>query len=212
MIKALVFDLDNTLIDRQRAFREMLDRKFHSLFTDEEQIQQMIQDVMDWDANGTVERIVVFKKWVEKYRVTCITAEKLDADWSKESGTVAFLFDDVRNTLSILKNQYKIALLTNGNASSQRRKINTIQIDDLIDYSLVSGEFGIKKPDKRIFEYTCQQLGCNCEECAYIGDNYNIDVLGSRNAGMLSIYVSRNHEEHEDVQTIHEIKELLKIF
>ena len=212
MIKALIFDLDNTLIDRQRAFREMLDRKFHSLFTDENLIQQMIQDVMKWDANGTVERIVVFKKWVDKYHVTCITAEKLDADWSKESGTVAFLFDDVRDTLSALKSKYKLALLTNGNASSQRRKINTIQIDDLIDYSLVSSEFGVKKPDKSIFEYTCHQIGYKCEECAYIGDNYNIDVLGSRNAGMLPIYVSRNHEEHEDVQTIHEIKELLKLF
>ena len=82
----------------------------------------------------------------------------------------------------------------------------------MIDYSLVSSEFGVKKPDKSIFEYTCHQIGYKCEECAYIGDNYNIDVLGSRNAGMLPIYVSRNHEEHKDVQTIHEIKELLKLF
>ncbi len=212
MIKALIFDLDNTLIDRQRAFREMLDRKFHALFDDEDLIQQMILDVMNWDANGTVERIVVFKRWVDKYHVTCITAEELDASWSKESGTVAFLFDDVRETLGVLKNKYKIALLTNGNASSQRRKINTIQIDDLIDYSLVSSEFGVKKPDESIFEYTASQLGLKCEECAYIGDNYNIDVLGSRNAGMLPIYVSRNHEIHDDVQTIHEIHELLKLY
>ncbi len=212
MIKALIFDLDNTLIDRQRAFREMLNREFHALFQDEALVSQMVQDVMDWDNNGTVERIVVFKKWVEKYHVTVITAEELDQKWSNESGTVAFLFDDVRDTLTKLKKKYKLALLTNGNASSQRRKIHTIQIDDLIDYSLVSGEFSVRKPDKRIFEYTCKALGLQCEECAYIGDNYNIDVLGSRNAGMLPIYVSRNNELHDDVQTIHEIKELLNLF
>ncbi len=212
MIKALIFDLDNTLIDRQRAFREMLNREFHALFQDEALVSQMVQDVMEWDNNGTVERIVVFKKWVEKYHVTVITAEELDQKWSNESGTVAFLFDDVRDTLTKLKKKYKLALLTNGNASSQRRKIHTIQIDDLIDYSLVSGEFSVRKPDKRIFEYTCKALGLQCEECAYIGDNYNIDVLGSRNAGMLPIYVSRNNELHDDVQTIHEIKELLNLF
>lgn len=212
MIQALIFDLDNTLIDRQRAFREMLNREFLLLFQDESLISKMVQDVMDWDNNGTVERIVVFQKWVEKYHVTSITAEELDRKWSNESGTVAFLFDDVRDTLTELKKKYKLALLTNGNASSQRRKIHTIQIDDLIDYSLVSGEFGVRKPDKKIFEYTCKALGLKCEECAYIGDNYNIDVLGSKNAGMLPIYVSRTGEIHEDVQTIHEIKELLKIF
>lgn len=212
MIKALIFDLDNTLIDRQRAFREMLNREFYALFQDEALVSQMVQDVMEWDNNGTVERIVVFKKWVEKYHVTVITAEELDQKWSNESGTVAFLFDDVRDTLTKLKKKYKLALLTNGNASSQRRKIHTIQIDDLIDYSLVSGEFSVRKPDKRIFEYTCKALGLQCEECAYIGDNYNIDVLGSRNAGMLPIYVSRNNELHDDVQTIHEIKELLNLF
>lgn len=61
MIKAIIFDLDNTLIDRQRAFKEMLDRKFHQLFEDETLIQEMIKDIIEWDNNGTVERIVVFK-------------------------------------------------------------------------------------------------------------------------------------------------------
>ncbi len=172
MIKAIIFDLDNTLIDRQRAFKEMLIRKFTSLFNDEKLVNDMVKDVIEWDKNGTVERIVVFKKWAEKY---------------------------------------KLAILTNGNASSQRRKLNTINIYDLLDYSLVSSEYIVKKPDKQIFEYTAKQLGLETYECIYVGDNYNIDVLGSRNAGMTPIYVSRNDEIHEDVKSIKEIKELLDI-
>lgn len=212
MIKALIFDLDNTLIDRQRAFREMLYRKFNELFDDPQLVEEMIKDIILWDNNGQVERIDVFTKWAQKYNVTCITPEKLDKDWSNESGSVAFLFDDVRETLTELKKKYKLALLSNGNTASQRRKINTIQIDDLIDYSLVSGEFTCRKPNKEIFEYTCKQIDCLPEECVYIGDNYNIDVLGSRNAGLKPIYVSRNNEVHEDVKTIYQIKELLDLF
>ena len=212
MIKAIIFDLDNTLIDRQKAFKEMLERKFHILFDDEELIQKMINDILKWDNNGTVERIDVFKKWAEVYHITKISPEQLDKEWSNESGSVAFLFDDVRDTLKELKKKYKIAVLTNGNASSQRRKLNTINIYDLLDYSLVSSEYGVRKPDKQIFEYTAIQLDLKTEECSYVGDNYKIDILGSRNAGMLPVFISRNNEIHEDVLCIQTIKELLQHF
>ena len=212
MIKAIIFDLDNTLIDRQKAFKEMLERKFHILFDDEELIQKMINDILKWDNNGTVERIDVFKKWAEVYHITIISPEQLDKEWSNESGSVAFLFDDVRDTLKELKKKYKIAVLTNGNASSQRRKLNTINIYDLLDYSLVSSEYGVRKPDKKIFEYTAKQLDLKTEECSYVGDNYKIDILGSRNAGMLPVFISRNNEIHDDVLCIQTINELLQHF
>ena len=212
MIKAIIFDLDNTLINRQKAFKEMLERKFHILFDDEELIQKMINDILNWDNNGTVERIDVFKKWAEVYHITKISPEQLDKEWSNESGSVAFLFDDVRDTLKELKKKYKVAVLTNGNASSQRRKLNTINIYDLLDYSLVSSEYGVRKPDKKIFEYTAKQLDLKTEECSYVGDNYKIDILGSRNAGMLPVFISRNNEIHEDVLCIQTIKELLQHF
>mgnify|MGYP004503950625 CR=1 FL=1 len=212
MIKAIIIDLDNTMIDRQKAFKEMLERKFHILFDDEELIQKMINDILKWDNNGTVERIDVFKKWAEVYHITKISPEQLDKEWSNESGSVAFLFDDVRDTLKELKKKYKIAVLTNGNASSQRRKLNTINIYDLLDYSLVSSEYGVRKPDKKIFEYTAKQLDLKTEECSYVGDNYKIDILGSRNAGMLPVFISRNNEIHEDVLCIQTIKELLQHF
>lgn len=212
MIKAIIFDLDNTLIDRQKAFREMLERKFHLLFNDEDLIQEMVDFIIKEDKNGTVERIDVFTKWVKKYQVTCISAKQLDQEWSNESGSVAFLYDDVRDTLAKLKEKYKIAILTNGNKVSQRRKLQTIDIYDLLDYSLVSDEIDIRKPNKEIFEYTAKQLGLNTNECVYVGDNYNVDVIGSRNAGMLPVFISRNGQAYEDVINIKAIKDLLDCF
>ncbi len=211
MIKAIIFDLDNTLIDRQKAFKEMLLRKFHLLFDDETLISNMIDDIMKWDDNGTVERIVVFKRWAQKYDVTCISPQELDKQWSDESGSVVFLYDDVKDTLSKLKNKYKLAILTNGNTTSQRRKLDTIDIYDLLDYTLVSSEVNMKKPDIRLFEYIANKLNLKPNECIYVGDNYNIDVLGSRNAGMTPIFISRNNENYDNVIVIKEISELLNI-
>ena len=212
MIRALIFDLDNTLIDRQRAFSEMLEREFSKVTADKNLISCMVKDIILWDKNGEVSRDITFQMWKDKYKFNNPTPEELSASWSNESGKVAYLYPDVRETLTKLKEKYKLAVLSNGNKISQRRKMETINIYDLLDYSLVSGEFHVNKPDRKIYHYVCGQLNLKPEECAYIGDNYRIDIEGSRNAGLYPVYVSRNGDVHDDVTTISNIGELLNIF
>ena len=213
MIKALIFDLDNTLIDRQRAFREMLHREFSKITDDVDLINKMVEDIIVWDKNGEVSRDITFNMWKDKYGFVKPTPEELSTSWSNESGKVAYLYPDVRETLSKLKGKYKLAILSNGNKVSQRRKLETIAIYDLLDYSLVSGEFSVNKPDPRIYHYVCGQLGLDPEECAYIGDNYRIDVEGSKNAGLYPVYVCRTKGDAvSDCLTINNISELLNIF
>ena len=89
-MKAIVFDLDNTLIDRQRAFTEMLkDRIELTLPEDKKHLkEQAIQDILMWDDNGTVSRSVSFKKYCDKYEVTCMTSEELSTYWTTISGSI----------------------------------------------------------------------------------------------------------------------------
>ena len=58
MIRAILFDLDNTLIDRQRAFKEMLFRVFRTYYKDEEYIQNLVNDALLFDDGGKTERIL----------------------------------------------------------------------------------------------------------------------------------------------------------
>lgn len=212
MIKALIFDLDGTLIDRQKAFTEGMTSILHDYFDNEQLINDMLVDILEWDKRGSVERIIVFIKLLEKYNIKDVTAEELDLQWKSMSGKTTYLYEDVRDTLTILKKKYKIGILSNGGTKTQRRKMDTINIYDLIDYSLISGEYICSKPDKRIFDYVCTQMGFKPEECAYIGDSYRIDIDGSLNANMMPIFVNRTNENHLGVTTINEIKELLNIF
>lgn len=210
-INAVIFDLDNTLIDRQRAFKEMLERKLPLFVPIEKQAQipQMIQDILIWDANGTVSRLKCFRQFLKEYDIDTISAEELDQSWANESGSTAYLFDDVIETLRELKKKYKLALLSNGNPCSQRRKLATIKIDDFFEYTLVSGEFSVNKPDPLIFKHVANQLSVPCQHCVYIGDNYQGDILGAKNAGMQAIYINRFNQPHCDTLTVNSIHELL---
>ena len=60
MIRALIFDLDNTLIDRQRAVSEMLEREFSKVTADKNLISCMVKDIILWDKNGEVSRDITF--------------------------------------------------------------------------------------------------------------------------------------------------------
>ena len=106
-MKVIVFDLDNTLIDRQRAFTEMLkDRIQLTLPADKKHLkEQAIQDILMWDDNGTVSRSVSFKKYCDKYEVTCMTSEELSTYWTTISGSVVYLFDDVIEVIAYLKDK-----------------------------------------------------------------------------------------------------------
>ena len=211
MIKALIFDLDNTLIDRRRAFKEMLEVKFSELCDNPKLVEEMVKDTLLWDDNGTVTRDISLGNWAKKYHYDLGIAKKIGDDWSNESGKIAYLYPDVKSTLNKLKEKYIIAILSNGNTASQRRKLETINIYNLIDYSLVSGETSFKKPEKEIFDLVLNDLKIKADETVYIGDTYKIDVVGARNANIKPIYIDRFNETHDDVYTIHEISDLLNV-
>ncbi len=213
VMKVIVFDLDNTLIDRQRAFTEMLkDRIELTLPEDKKHLkEQAIQDILMWDDNGTVSRSVSFKKYCDKYEVTCMTSEELSTYWTTISGSVVYLFDDVIDVIAYLKEKYRLAILTNGSPISQRRKLESTGILNMFELSVVSGEVGIDKPDSRIFGVMCEKLNVNPEDCLYIGDNYANDILGARNAGWNAIYLNRLHLASDETQMIDSLEKLKKI-
>ena len=212
-MKAIVFDLDNTLIDRQRAFTEMLkDRIELTLPEDKKHLkEQAIRDILMWDDNGTVSRSVSFKKYCDKYEVTCMTSEELSTYWTTISGSIVYLFDDVIDVITYLKEKYRLAILTNGSPISQRRKLESTGILNMFELSVVSGEVGIDKPDPRIFDVMCERMNVKPEDCLYVGDNYANDVLGARNAGWNAIYLNRLHLASDETQMIDSLEKLKKI-
>lgn len=96
------------------------------------------------------------------------------------------VFPDVRPGLHRLRTRYALATLSNGNADLQR-----IGLADLFELSLNAQSVGAAKPDRRCFERLVEGLGLAPEEVIYVGDDPLLDVEAARLAGLPSAWMNR---------------------
>jgi FMN phosphatase YigB (HAD superfamily) len=80
----------------------------------------------------------------------------------------------------------------------------------LFDVVIDSTLAGVEKPDPRIFQAALEQLGVNPDEVIYVGDLYEIDVLGARAAGIEAVLlVEPGSDSPHDCRTITSIESLV---
>jgi len=100
-------------------------------------------------------------------------------------------FDDADEVLAALRPHTKLGIVTNGVSGLQRRKVNGCGLAHWFDAVAISGEVGIGKPERGVFEWVAKALGVPLERCAMVGDNPERDVQGGLNAGMATAWVDR---------------------
>ena len=96
------------------------------------------------------------------------------------------LYADARPALEALARRRPIVALTNGNAD-----LRSIGLAEHFDATVSAREFGIGKPDPRIFHEACRLLDAQPHEVLHIGDDWALDVVGAHAAGLRSAWVRR---------------------
>ena len=79
------------------------------------------------------------------------------------------------------------------------------------DEIIVSGDVGVEKPDREIFEIACERLGIAPAEAVYVGDNRKNDVDGALGAGMRAVWLAVNpgqRGKREPTAVIKDLREL----
>jgi 2-haloalkanoic acid dehalogenase type II len=99
------------------------------------------------------------------------------------------LFPDVRPALERLRARYTLASLSNGNADLGR-----IGLADLFSVSLNARGVGAAKPDRRCFERLVQDLELEPHEVIYVGDDPVLDVAAARAAGLPTAWMNRTNQ------------------
>jgi HAD superfamily hydrolase (TIGR01549 family) len=100
------------------------------------------------------------------------------------------LFDGARELLSDLRAAgYGLGLLTNGLSDGQWEKIRSLRIEPHFDAVVVAGDVNVYKPDPRAFAVLLDRLGARAPTALFVGDSYEMDVLGAHAAGLAAAWV-----------------------
>ena len=100
------------------------------------------------------------------------------------------LFPHVIETLSHLQGEgVRMALVTNGNATIQRGKVERFGLAKFFEHIQIEGEFGAGKPNDTVYFHALDQLGCQPAEAWMVGDNLELDVAAPQRLGIVGIWV-----------------------
>ena len=218
MIKAVLFDFDETLQDRTEAFEKYMDA-FLDLYCpeiDETERKRRKEDMRVTGNGGYVNRIewctLLCKMWNWN---DAPPVEELAAHYDNNFGDFNVVFPNSKPLLKELKKRgYITGVITNGPSVLQNRKMETSGLKPYCDVVVVSGDVGVHKPDPALFRYTAELLGLKCEECVYVGDHPVNDIQGALSAGMKAIRMNfgwfENVDLRPDVPIIEDVIDVLK--
>ena len=102
-------------------------------------------------------------------------------------------YPDARPALEVARsNGWRIGVLTNGSTTQQNAKLAVIGLADLVDVVCTSESLGVSKPAPEAYLLTCAALGVDPADTVMIGDNLELDVLAARAAGLTAHHLDRN--------------------
>lgn len=214
-IKAVFFDFDDTLGDRNQYAWQLWHRAIIENTNGMDPVVQeaIIQDCLIWDENGTASKQYIVDKLKQEYGIE-LSYPDFTEWWNVSLNQYAVAFPDSRRTIEELKRRgCQIGMITNGPSEGQRKKIENAGLADLFDDAVVSADYGISKPDVRLFEIAVQRMHVLPEESVMVGDIFSKDILGAYRAGMNPVWIWTwgSRPCAVDIPVIHQISELLEL-
>ena len=182
----LLIDLDNTLIDRDAAFKTGV-RDFlatHHLPDGD------ADWVMDVDASGYTPRPTVAAAMAERYRHTGLGADEILALLFQGARQHARITPDTHRALTAARAAgHRVVIVTNGMVGQQEGKIRTSGLDALVDGWVVSEGVGYRKPEAGIFHAAAALVGEPLDGAWVIGDRDDADIAGAHALGLASVWL-----------------------
>lgn len=194
--KAIIFDLDNTLLDYDLSEKSCMKQALSD---------HRLNEDLEWDEFWTIFGPINFKYWMDRnlnnhninqvlefsFTDTFQTLKRTNAEPQAITKTYWDLFcstchlvPNADKILEILHGQYRLGVISNGIGNAQRKRLTTGRLFHYFDALIISDEVNCWKPDHRIFELALHALGVSEQEVLYIGDSLTDDYAGAANAGI----------------------------
>lgn len=205
-VRAFLFDLDDTILDEgdaEEAWRAACERAAGGEpRVDAEALLVAIGRARAWywsDPERHREGRLDLR--AARSRLVAMALGDLGLDRSGLADCIADAYGDLRDaavrpfpgaveTLERLNARgLLLALVSNGGSAAQRAKIERFGLSQYFQRILIEGEFGVGKPDERIFRAAMQGLGVAPVEAAMVGDNLDWDVAAAQGVGLFGVWV-----------------------
>ncbi|GAA0555430.1 HAD family hydrolase [Paractinoplanes ferrugineus] len=221
MLRGVLLDLDNTLVDQRAATAEALHRWLPSLGVPcTPELLVLWDEVAERHFKAWRERRVTFREqrrgrlreFLPRVRIPYAEGE-LDAIFADyliayESSWRAF--PDVDQALAaIAAAGLRTAVLTNGSTEQQHQKLARTGLTGRLGPVFTVEDVGTSKPDPAAFLSACARWGLPPASVLSVGDRHDLDVLPARRAGLLAVHLDRHdggpHDEPHRIRSLAEL-------
>ena len=211
MIKGMLFDLNGTVIDIYtsesddqiyRTVSNFLDYyriKIPPQILKEEYFSILRQQKKESpEAFPEFDVIKLFSEVIKKYS----SEESLSVD----PATIATIFraagryklepyDGVVPALQKLSEEYPMGAVSDGQAIWALPELHSTGLDKFFQFTVVSSDYGFRKPERKMYELALQKLNLSPEEVIFVGNDMYRDVFGAHEMGMKTVFFRSNQGE-----------------
>ncbi|MFA5944260.1 MAG: HAD family hydrolase [Candidatus Thermoplasmatota archaeon] len=213
-IKAVVFDMDDTLLNWRQAEQAAIARlaslhfAVHGVAPD--RVREVYNAVMAenfaaWKTKREWMYIDVRLRILNERLATHdrLKVEDLVATFSREATTKLEFLEGAEAALrGVRASGRKSAILTNGRSEVQRPKIYAFGLHTEVDFVGITGELGVWKPDAMAFRLVLDSLGVQPTDALMVGDNEDFDITPAKALGMQTCWVDPEGRTHADADLV----------
>lgn len=193
MTGGVVFDLDETLIDRQASIAAYAHR-FWRHFENEIRLPEaaFVERFLTLDDNGYTDRQRFFDEVAVGLTHPGLGRETVSGHFMEHAWSRPTLMQGAVDVCRRLRAAgIPVGVVSNGSSRSQRRKLNAAGLAELVNHVVISEEFGVKKPHPSIFLEVCLRLGIEAQASWFVGDNPELDIIGASGVGFRTLWLRR---------------------
>ena len=201
-IKAVFFDLDDTLLNTSGSRRERAEIAARFLveadptLTVEDVVARILEPVSEDGWPRGVGSVLV-----ELGQAHSPHGLRAHGAWFFEDCEhLVYPFEGVAGTLDILRKDFTLGVITNGPTTTQRRKYEALCLEahSRPELFVPSELVGYQKPDARIFHHALKLAGVTAAEAIMVGDWLAADIAGAQNAGMRGVWFNPHSRPAQD--------------
>jgi putative hydrolase of the HAD superfamily len=210
VIRAIFFDLDDTLVDDTISTEACAEAVARELASDRglapadlakayldaaiafwEGLEPGAKHSREVGIRRTMWRAALHSLGVDDDALASALAARYDAVRAER----VEYYPDAVPVLTRLQGKYRLAIITNGFAETHKARIAPLQLGRFFDHVLMAGDLDMVKPDPAIFRHAMSLLNVGPSESVMVGDRYNRDVTGAQAVGMRAIWMNVRAEQ-----------------